>query len=75
MRALRTRTSVNGFAVLLIAIPNWPVMGVVWTMILSPSCFLIASTSALGRSRNSMWARPERMAAARTDVSGLMKNL
>ena len=50
-------------------------MGVCWTATLSPSCFVIASTSALGRSRNSMYARPERIAAARTDVSVLMKNL
>ena len=54
VRALRTRTSLNGFTVLLIAMPQWPVTGVSWTTTLSPSCFLIASTSALGRSRNSM---------------------
>ena len=52
--ALRTRTSLNGFAVLLIAMPHCPVMGVSWTVTLSPSCLLMASTSALGRFRNSM---------------------
>ena len=67
--------SANGFVVWFIAIPNWPVAAVSCTTTLSPSCFRIASTSARGMVRNSIQARPERRAAARTDVSVLMKNL
>ena len=55
--------------------PKIPVAGVSCTTTLSPSCFLIASTSDCGMVRNSMYTRPERMAAARADVSVLMKNL
>src|SRR5262249_13520545 len=75
LRAFRTRISVNGFAVLLIATSKWMTKGVCWTTTLSPRCLVIASTSLCGRSRNSMWARPERIAAARTAVSVLTKNL
>jgi len=67
--------SVKGFWVWFIAIPNRPVAGVSCTTTLSPSCFLIASTSDSGKVRNSIQARPDRIAAARTEVSVLMKNL
>ena len=73
--ALRTRTSLNGFVVWFSAMPNRPVAAVSCTTTLSPSCLRIASTSARGSVRNSIYARPDRRVAARTEVSVLMKNL
>jgi len=63
---------VNGFTVLLITMSKWMTNGVCWTTTYRPrSCdrFHLGH----GQSRNSMWARPDRIAAARTDVSVLMR--
>ena len=70
VNALRTFGSSKGFTSWLGEANNTQFQSLSWTLILSPSALTRSSLAFGGKPRNSISARPPRIACSRTDIFG-----